>query len=178
MLQFCGCCVSKGALNFSTLEYPTSMSAYLYDQNQDVVMKDRELESIHSFEFKKTFWNLAYGLIPLTKEESISDTLNFLVEKYEGDGIINLTISIEQGFISKLSGLFLFVPSYFPIFPSSTKITISGEVVKLKNPTSSYMFIKAGKVEFISIEQIPLRLYEIINKNNWSRYPDFILVDN
>jgi len=166
ILQISGCSSSKGALSFSALKYPTSMSAFLYDQNHNVVMKGKELEFLHSFDFKKTYWNLAYGSIPLTKGESISDTLNAIVEKYKGDGIINLTITIEQGVVNKIYSFFMYLPSYIPILPSSASITVSGEVVKLKNPASSYLFNENFKDVFIPKENISLKINEAIHENN------------
>jgi hypothetical protein len=138
LLQIFGCCSNEGALSFSSLEYPVSMSAFLYDQNNQVVMKGKELETVNNFEFSKTYWSLAYGLIPLTKGESISDTLNAIIDRNHGDGIINLTIGIEQGIVNKVYSFFMYLPSYIPFLPSSANIKVSGEVVTMKLPAEPF----------------------------------------
>jgi hypothetical protein len=160
-----GCSSTRGIINFNSLRYPASMSAFLSDQNQKVVMKGRELESLYSFKYKKTFWSLAYGLIPLSNGESISKYLNEIVDQYKGDGIINLTITIEQGGINKFYSFLMYLPSYIPIFPGSALITVSGEVVKLKQSGYSYIFENNLKDNFISKDNIELKIDETLFKN-------------
>jgi hypothetical protein len=166
LLLLSGCSSSKGALSFNTLKYPTSMSAFLYDKNHNLVMKGRELDSINSFKYKKTFWNVAYGLIPLSDDQSISDALNEIVEKYKGDGIINLTITIEQGTANKIYSFLMYLPSYIPILPGSARITVSGEVVKLNNRGSSYLPYEYRNVNYTSKENIYLKIKEALNETN------------
>jgi hypothetical protein len=132
IIQIFGCSSNRGLVRFNTLKYPTSMSAFLFDQDETVIMKGKGLESLYSFKHAKTFWNLAYGLIPLNQaEEGISNYLNSIVEEYNGDGIINLTLTIEQGASNKIYSFLMYLPSLIPIFPSSVRITVTGEVVKL-----------------------------------------------
>ena len=132
IIQIVGCSSYKGMLKFDNLKYPASMSAFLYDKNNKVVMRGKELDSISSFKYKKTYWSLAYGLIKLTNEKSLNDSLNAIIKRTNGDGIINLKVKIEQGVTNKIYSFLLYLPSYIPIFPSTAKITVSGEVVKLK----------------------------------------------
>jgi hypothetical protein len=162
LIQMQGCSSSKGVIKFTSLKYPASMSAFLYDQNRHIVMKGMELDSLTSFKYTKTFWHLAYGLIPLTKGESISNDLNAIVEKYKGDGIINLSITIEQGAVNKVYSFFMYLPSYIPILPSSANITISGEVVKLSNPVSSTIFYENMNSNYVSKENISARINSML----------------
>jgi hypothetical protein len=165
LIQITGCSSTRGLINFSSLNYPASMSAFLCDQNQKVVMKGRELETLYSFEHKKTFWSLVYGLIPLSQGESINKYLNSIVDQYKGDGIINLTITIEHGAVNKIYSFLMYLPSLIPIFPSSALITVSGEVVKLKQTESSYLFDENLYDNFISRENISLKINEKLFKN-------------
>jgi hypothetical protein len=107
------------------------MSAFLYDKDNNIVMKGRELQTVHSFAYKRTFRTLGYGLIRLTSEGGIADTLSAMVERYHGDGIINLSVSVQQGLATKLSGALLWIPTWLPFFPGSADVTIRGEIVKL-----------------------------------------------
>jgi len=161
-----GCSSSQGIIKFSTLKYPTSMSAFLYDQNQNLVMKGKELETLHTFEFKKSYRSLAYGLIPLTQKESLSDSLNAIVGRYNGDGIINLTVTIEQGVVNKVYSFFMYLPSYIPVLPSSARITVTGEIVKLKYPESSYLPDKGIKSNYIPKENIPQEINKVLDETN------------
>jgi len=143
---FPGCSSTRASLKFESLKYPASMSAFLYDQNDQVAMKGEQLISLFSFKLKKTFWAIGYGLIPLSSEGAISDSLNSLVEKHKGDGIINLSVTIDQGVVNKLYSVFLFIPSLIPVFPSSANITITGDIVKLLPSESSSYFNKDNNV--------------------------------
>jgi hypothetical protein len=166
LILLSGCSSTKGILSFNTLQYPASMSAFLYDQNQDVAMKGRELDSLFSFKIKKTYWSLAYGLIPLTKGESISDSLNAIVEQYKGDGIINLTVTIDQGVVNKIYSFFLYLPSYIPIIPSSADITVTGEVVKLIRPGTSDIFDDKNIKNYVPKENIYSKINETLHEFN------------
>lgn len=150
-----GCSSSRGTLNFESLKYPVSMSAFLYDKHHSIVMKQKELKALHSFVFKKTFWTLGYGLIRLSSGEALSDSLNSIIEKYGGDGIINLSITIEQGVVNKIYTFFLFIPSYVPFFPGSADVTIQGEIVKLLQSGTSSNFDQMGKNIFVSKAEVP-----------------------
>jgi hypothetical protein len=137
LIQIYGCSSSHGILSFNTLNYPASMSGCLYNQDKNTMIKGRDLEVIQTFKYKKTFWSLAYGIIPLSAENNICESLNAIVKQNNGDGIINLTITIEQGVVNKISAFFMYIPSLIPIIPGAADITISGEIVKLKQRDSS-----------------------------------------
>lgn len=157
---FSGCCFTKGVVKFDALQYPTSMSAFLYDNNRNVVMKGRDLESLYSFKFKRNYWSLVYGLVQFKQKETICDSLNAVVNKYKGDGIINLTITVDHGIVDKISAIFMYIPHYIPILPSSAKVTISGEVVKLNRRDVSLIYDQ----NFISKRDINQRLNDKFNE--------------
>jgi hypothetical protein len=163
LIFIAGCSSSKGVIDFTPLKYPTSMSAFLFDQNQNLVMKGKELDTLFKFNYKKTFWTLAYGSIQLTKDDGITDYLNSIVDKYKGDGIINLTVTIEHGAVNKLYSFLLYLPSLIPIFPGSALITVSGEVVKLKHSESTGMVGNMDSYNFISKENIKSKVYETLH---------------
>jgi hypothetical protein len=135
--QLASCTSSRGVITFGELKYPASMSAFLYDNDKNIVMKGKELETVDTFKIKQTYWSIFYGLIPLTKKDMICNSLNSIVEKNRGDGIINLTVTIRQGVVNKIYSFFLYLPSYVPVLPGATDITISGEVVRLKKSENS-----------------------------------------
>lgn len=166
LILFTGCSSTRGVLSFNSLQYPASMSAFLYDQNQHVAMKGKELDSISSFKIKKTYWSMAYGLIPLTKGESISDSINAIVEQYKGDGIINLTVKIEQGVVNKIYSFLFYLPSYVPIIPSSADITVTGEVVKLIRLGTSDIFDDKNIKNYVPKENICSKINEALHESN------------
>ncbi len=129
-----GCSRTRGIIQFQNLKHPVSTSAFLFDQNFDVVMKGKELEVIHTFEFKKTFWSVFYGSISLTSDEILGLTINEIVDQYNGDGVINLKLTQQEGLVNKFYSFMLYLPSSVPILPSTADIWVSGEVVKLKEP--------------------------------------------
>lgn len=129
-----GCSRTKGIVQFQNLKYPVSTSPFLLDQNYDIVMKGRELEVIHTFEFKKTFWSVFYGRISLTGEEKISLTINEIVDQCNGDGVINLKLTLQEGLVNKFYSFMLYIPGLIPVLPSTADIWVSGEVVKLIDP--------------------------------------------
>ncbi|MFC0876358.1 hypothetical protein ACE01N_07170 [Saccharicrinis sp. FJH2] len=122
-------------------------------------MKGEELITIDTFEVKKTFWTMAYGLIPLTKEDTIIAQINKSVEQDDGDGIINLTVIIDQGVTNKIFSFLMYVPSYIPFVPGSARITVRGEIVKLVH-TQQNQVIES----YIPKEDIYLALKQRINE--------------
>lgn len=167
ILVISGCSASKGTIRFDTLEYPASMSAFLFDQNQNIVMKGRDLETLSTFEFKKHYWSLIYGLVPLNKPEAeICNYLNEVIEKDLGDGIINLSITIEHGIAEKITSFVMFIPNLLPIVPSSTQITVTGEVVKLKDDSQNqYPQLDELNDNFIPKENIKTEVHETLNQD-------------
>jgi len=161
-MQNTGCISTKGTIGFDGLKYPASMSAFLYDENYNTVMKGRDLETLHSFKYKTTYWSLGYGLIPLNPDDRISDTLNQMVDQFGGDGIINLAVSIEHGDINKVVSFLMYVPGYMPVFPSGAKITVTGEIVKLLNPESYTEVSPNPDIDFIKTDEIHEKVKELL----------------
>lgn len=132
LVIFSSCFRSKGVITFNDLKHPVSTSAFLLDHNYALVMKGKDLDVLHVFEFKETSWSIFYGLIPLSQNGDMSIKLNEIIDQHNGDGIVNLQISIEEGAVNKMySFLFMYLPGIIPVLPSSAGILLSGEVVKL-----------------------------------------------
>jgi len=165
LILLSACSSTTGILKFSSLQYPASMSAFLYDKNDKIVMKGDNLETIEQFTIKKTFWSLAYGLIPLSQEESISQKLNEKIKANGGDGVINLTVTIEHGVTNKIFSFLMYIPSYVPILPSTARVSISGEIVKLVQPASSYIQDKDFNRTYTSKKDIENTIKKMINEN-------------
>ena len=159
-----GCTSTKGVIGFEKLNYPASMSAFLYDANYNTVMKGKELETLNSFKYRTTYWSLAYGLIPLNPADRISDTLNKMVDYYGGDGIINLSVTIEHGDLNKVVSFLMYLPGYIPAFPSGAKITVTGEIVKLKRPEGYSIITGNPYIKYIKANEINIKIKEALNE--------------
>lgn len=128
---FQGCGYIKGTIKFDSLRYPVSLSPYIYDSNDNIIEVGKDLKRVNSFSFDKTSWTIFYGLIPLSNDRVISEKINSIVEKNQGDGIVNLSIDIEHGTLAKFYAFLYYIPCYIPLVPYNAKITINGDVVKL-----------------------------------------------
>ena len=155
--------LTTGKLTFSKLNYPASMSAYLYDQNYKSVVKGQDLDSVGYFCISKSFYSIVYGAVKLNSENKLVNSINTIVDHYQGDGIINLKVTIEHGYLDKIYSFMLYLPCWIPIVPSNAKITVEGEVVKLRKSVSfAPLRIEPGFIEKNKIlSTISKKIYEM-----------------
>ncbi len=90
-----GCSVgAKIAVSASNVQYPVSQTSSFYD-NQNQLKTDSEYEPVKDFNFTFTKWGIS-SMIEIKNSEDISNRLNKIIEKHDGDAIVNLRISVNN----------------------------------------------------------------------------------
>ena len=79
---------SKGIIKLEETKYPVSLTEYLFDENEKVVKTGDGLKKVGKFEYSKTFWGIIWGIVSLSSDSSISDSINeeIKVKMKEVDG--------------------------------------------------------------------------------------------
>jgi hypothetical protein len=123
--MFClACAGSGGSIKLDELEYPVSMSAYLYDENARLVSAGKGLEALKSFTFSKTFYSIFYSLADISNDKEITANIHKRIKDANGSGVINLHFVIANNNDSRCC-----VP-YFPLWPGRTEVTVIGDIVR------------------------------------------------
>ncbi len=120
---------ARGHLNFSEAKYPISLSPALYDQNDNVLIKDKQLTVIGKFNHEKWFWGVMYSWIRISGSKDVDEAINVAIEKKHGVGLINLSVTTD-GCLSNTLMTFPF--SILPVIPGCTVAIIEGDIVSLK----------------------------------------------
>jgi hypothetical protein len=119
---FCLACTSGGSIKLNELEYPVSMSAYLYDENAGLVSAGKGLEVLKSFIFSKTFYGT---LADISNDKEITANIQKHIKEANGSGVINLHFVIANNNDSRCC-----VP-YIPRWPGRrTEVTVIGDIVR------------------------------------------------
>lgn len=131
MLIFLSSCSvgARGHLKFSEAKYPISLSPALYDQNDNVLVKGKQLNVVGKFKYEKRFWGVMYSWIRLSGSEDVDEAINNAIEKKHGVGLINLAVTTD-GCLS--NSLMTFPISILPIIPGCIDAIIEGDIVNLK----------------------------------------------
>lgn len=122
-----GCAGTRNAMTLENLEYPVSMSPVLYGPNNEVLVKGKELSTLGSFSYDKTFWGTGWSFIALSDDSDVASEINGKIKEKGGDGLINLRATSKGCIINYVPFL-----NWIPIWPACTNSTITGEVVKAK----------------------------------------------
>lgn len=135
IIYFVGCAGGRGNIKMENLKYPASMSAFLYGTDNEILAKNKELEIVESFEYKKIFWSILYNAVSLSNDKDIADAINKKIEESDGGGIINLSVTSSG---CALNDLFYWTFLHLlPITPGCVDVTVTGEIVKLSMKKSS-----------------------------------------
>lgn len=129
---------SVGALvniKAADITHPVSHSNNFYTTEGQLIT-DTQYEVVKPFSFTFTKWGVS-SIIDIDREEDISDDLNELIRKNNGDAIVDLTIAVSD---SPLNGFTFFVKviSFW-----SSVIFIPVTVVE---PTSEHAIIAASSL--------------------------------
>jgi hypothetical protein len=119
---------SRGKIQFDDLQYPASMSPYLYGPREEILAESKDLVVIKKFRFEKNSWNLMYGLISLANNNDIAERINHEISLSGGDGILNVEITTKNGIMN-----YIYILNLLPLWPTYTKLTVEGDIVKYVN---------------------------------------------
>lgn len=123
------CAGARGHMKFSDLRYPASMSSSLYNRNDAVLVKDRNLKVVDKFSYEKRFWGIFYSWVRLSGSSDIDAAMNQAIEKAKGDGMVNVRITEA----SCSFNTYMAIPfTLIPLTPGCVNTTIEGEIVKVR----------------------------------------------
>jgi hypothetical protein len=116
---------SRGLVRFNELNYPASMSSYLYGPNDDILAVDRDLIVIKRLRVEVNYPAIFYSLAPPMHARDVGKQINSEVGNCGGEGIVNVKISSHTGYTTHMHPLTL-----LPFWPSFTKVVVEGDIVK------------------------------------------------
>ncbi len=120
------CAGYRGQIKLNKLNYPVSMSAFIYGKKGDILLKgDERLKKISNFSFSKLMWSIFYTGISLSDDQIFVNELNRSIENEKGDGMINFKLKNSACFLN-----YIFLFNLLPFWPGCAHITISGEIIK------------------------------------------------
>ena len=123
-LALAGCAGGMGIIKAEDIEYPVSLSKSVFDHAGKPVIPTTGAV-VGRFSFSLSQWTLLFTLVKLSGvERDISARLKQEIEAHGGNAIVNLTVTGR-------TDLFWYITSLVPILPTSCKITIAGDVVRL-----------------------------------------------
>lgn len=130
LISLSACSVgARGHITLSETKYPVSLSPALYDQNDNVLVKGKQLNVVGKFKYEKRFWGLMYSWVRISGSTDVDAAINDAIEKQHGVGLINLAVTTD-GCLS--NSLMTFPFSILPVIPGCTNTTIEGDIVNLK----------------------------------------------
>ena len=111
------------------LRYPTSLSAYIYGPN-DEVLAPSNLETVGWISEKRDVWGIFWSKKTMNGEDvdhELAEAINHAVEENNGEGVINLRVSTDTCAIN----MFPFL-DMTPFWPGCTIVHVEGRVVRRK----------------------------------------------
>lgn len=120
---------ARGHLKFTEAKYPISLSPALYDQNDNVLLKGKQLNVVGKFKYEKRFWGLSYAWVRLSGSKDVDEAINAAIAKNQGVGLINMSITTDG---CLLNSMMTFPFSILPIMPGCTDTVIEGDIVGMK----------------------------------------------
>ena len=72
---------ARGHLKFSEAKDPISLSPALYDQYDNVLIKDKQLNVVGKFKYEKRFWGLMYSWVRISESKDVDEAINDAIEK-------------------------------------------------------------------------------------------------
>ena len=116
---------SRGQIEFYDLIYSASMSAYLYGPDNEILTKDKELRVLKRLHFSKNSWSIFYTIVQISDNSDVVEEMNKEIAESGGDGILNVEISSQDGITNSILLLNL-----LPFWPTYSKVTVEGDIVK------------------------------------------------
>ncbi len=128
-MLFAACTGARGHMKFSDLRYPASMSASLYNRNEAVLVKDKNLKVVEKFSYEKRFWGILYSWVRLSGSGDVDSAMNEAIAKAHGDGIVNVRVTEA----SCSFNTYMAIPfTLIPLTPGCVNAKVEGEIVKVR----------------------------------------------
>ncbi len=143
---FINCC-SVGALvnvKAADIKYPVSHTDNFYSKNDSLVeLTQYEVQKKFSFSFTK--WGVA-SLIDIERKEDISKELNNIIEKNNGDAIVDLSVSVSNPAINGFTFFIKTISFWTTLVATSIAISESSAdpAIIAAGSTALYLFTPAA----------------------------------
>lgn len=128
-----GCAGGRKSITFQNLQYPVSMSSSLYGPHNEVLVKDKELTTLDTFNYEKKYWGVLYSFVPISGEGDVAEEINKKIKEKGGDGMVNLRVESKScgwNFATPLLPVPFLSINLLPVTPGCTNAKIQGEIVK------------------------------------------------
>jgi len=123
------CMFKYSRMGFKNLNYPVSMTPYIYDKNEKILVENEDLVIVRELGARQNLWGIFYGIIPLGNgNKNIMHKINSQIQKSGGAGVINFTIASNECEL-----LYLFPLSLLPVWPGCTRVVVRGDIIKRKD---------------------------------------------
>jgi hypothetical protein len=84
------------------------------------------------FEVQGRFWGIFYSALPLSGEGPLVEAINAAVRGKNGEGIVDMSIRVDNGWINYIPGF-----SLLPVWPGYAEVTVRGRIVRRTPPAVS-----------------------------------------
>ena len=118
---------SKGKIKLEKVEAPISMSPYLYGPEGENLSIGSGLEHLGSFFFFKNYYGILGGLVSLSNDKDVNETIQNKINELSGDGVVNLHFMVSN---NNLGNNACWILLYIPFFPGITEVKVGGDIVK------------------------------------------------
>jgi len=126
-----GCAQVRGKVVAESAQGPVSLTGSLFDAEGRILTLSDGLEEVGRFSAANRFIAAFYGLAPPTWTWDASEVINEALERYGGEGVVNLRAVVEEP-----NGGEIFL-AYFtqttPLVPIWIRVRLTGKVVRRRH---------------------------------------------
>ena len=120
------CSGARGNIVLKDVNYPISMSPYIYDKNGQALSINKGLLYNEGLFIEKTYYGTFYTVLKLSGDADVAKQINDKMAESNSDAIVNFHYIVDQG------GTNCCVPfTWHPIWPGTAKVFIMGDMVKI-----------------------------------------------
>lgn len=132
-LLLSSCAAVRGRVVAENVPFPVSLTPYLYDAELNLLSVGDGLEACGAFSTEESFLGAFYGFAPMWWTWDASDFLREVVERHGGEGVIDLTATVEES--SAAFALYAYLTQTTPLAPIWVTVRLSGTVVRSSGTT-------------------------------------------
>ena len=129
-LMLAGCAGAHYRISADRLKYPTSLSPVLPDGQGKPLYLGEDLQPVGEFSFNRGSVGYLYGMTGTTID--LSDNLNGEVERWQGEGIVRLSLTAKN-----CASSWLFPLTVLPFYPGCQDLAVTGTVVTRKRASEN-----------------------------------------
>lgn len=126
-----GCAQVRGQISADTAQGPVSVTGSLFDAEGRILTLADGLEEVGRLSTSNRYIAAFYGLAPPTWTWDVSPEINDALQRYGGEGVINLEATVEEP-----NGGEIFLAFYTqttPLVPIWIRVRLTGKVVRRRH---------------------------------------------